>query len=101
MGWEQRGNNRYYYHKRREGHRVISEYVGSGPLAELASTLDELTRQEQCLQRERMQRERETIRALDAQVDDVCNSIRLVTYAVLLVAGYHTHKGQWRKRRND
>lgn len=101
MGWEQRGNHRYYYHKRREGHRVISEYVGSGPLAELASTLDELTRQEQCLQRERMHREGKAIHAGDALVEDVCSSIRLVTHAVLLVAGYHTHKGQWRKKRND
>lgn len=101
MGWEQRGKNKYYYCKRREGDHVVSEYVGSGALAELVSTLDNLTREEQALQRQGMQREREMIRALDTQVDDVCNSIRLVTYAVLLVAGYHMHKGQWRKRRND
>lgn len=101
MGWEQRGNKKYYYRKRREGDRVVSEYVGSGPLAELASTLDNLTRQEQSLQREQMQREREAIRALDTEVEDVCTVIRVLTYGALLAAGYHTHKGQWRKKRND
>jgi len=101
MGWERRGNNRYYYRKCREGDRVISEYVGSGPLAQLASTLDNLTRQEQSLQREQMQREREAIRALDTEVDDVCAIMRVFTYAALLVAGYHTHRGQWRQKRND
>lgn len=101
MGWERRGGGMYYYRKRRQGDRVVSEYVGSGPLAELASTFDDLTREKQSLQRERMQQEREAIRALDAEVEDVCTVIRVLTYAALLVAGYHTHRGQWRKKRND
>jgi len=101
MGWERRGGGMYYYRKRRQGDRVVSEYVGSGPLAELASALDELTREEQSLQRERMQQEREAIRAVDAHVEDACTVIRLLTYSALLVAGYHTHRGQWRKRRSD
>jgi len=101
MGWERRGGGIYYYRKRREGDRVVSEYVGSGPLAELASTLDELTREKQSLQREQMQREREAIRAVDAHVQDVCTVIRAFTYGALLEAGYHTHRGQWRKKRND
>jgi len=101
MGWERRGNSRYYYRKRREGDRVVSEYVGSGPLAELASALDDLTREEQSLEREQIQREREAIRAVDMRVEDVCTVIRVLTYGALLAAGYHTHKAQWRKKRND
>ncbi len=27
MGWEKRGNKQYYYRKRREGDRVVSEYL--------------------------------------------------------------------------
>ncbi len=31
MGWERRGNGFYYYRKRREGHRGISEYYDTPP----------------------------------------------------------------------
>jgi len=101
MGWERRGGGMYYYRKRRQGDRVVSEYVGSGPLAALAAAFDQLRREEQSLQRERMQQEHEAIRALDGDVEDVCTVIRVLTYGALLAAGYHTHKGQWRKNRND
>lgn len=39
MGWEQRGNNRYYYKKEREGSRVKSVYVGRGEVADMVSKL--------------------------------------------------------------
>ena len=35
MGWERRGNGLYYYLKRRIGGRVVSQYVGKGPMADL------------------------------------------------------------------
>ena len=96
MSWERRGNRRYYYRKRREGDRVFSEYVGAGDLAETAATLDALEREFRRAERQR----REELRALDAQIDEVCDLIRALTYAALLVSGYHTHKGQWRRKRH-
>ncbi len=33
MPWESRGDNRYYYRKRREGRRVLSEYLAPGATA--------------------------------------------------------------------
>ena len=39
MGWEQRGNNRYYYRKEREGSRVKSVYVGRGEIADMISQI--------------------------------------------------------------
>lgn len=39
MGWEQRGNNSYYYKKEREGSTVKSVYVGRGDVAQLVSNL--------------------------------------------------------------
>ena len=36
MGWEKRGNNKYYYRKKREGKRVISIYFGKGEKAKKA-----------------------------------------------------------------
>ena len=38
-GWEQRGNNSYYYKKRRDGARVKSVYVGRGEVAHFISEL--------------------------------------------------------------
>ena len=35
MGWEQRGNNSYYYKKERDGSRVKSVYVGRGEIAHM------------------------------------------------------------------
>jgi hypothetical protein len=40
MGWEQRGNNRYYYRKVRDGSRVKSVHVGRGEIAYMVAQLD-------------------------------------------------------------
>jgi hypothetical protein len=97
MGWEQRENKRYYYRKRRQSERVVSEYVGSGALAETAAALDALERELRRVERRRW----ETIRAFDAQVDQACDLIRALTHGLLLATGHHTHKGQWRKKHHD
>ena len=44
MGTEWRRGRPYYYRKVRRGGRVVSQYVGRGPLAELLGTLDQLLR---------------------------------------------------------
>lgn len=96
MAWEKRGNKRYYYRKVRQGDRVVSEYVGAGELAGACAQLDALERQ----LRQAKRRTRRELRALDAQLNDVCDLIRALTYATLLTTGHHTHKGQWRKKRH-
>ena len=96
MAWERRGNRHYYYRKRRHGGCVLSEYLGAGELAQTAAALDSLERDLRQAERE----ERQAHRALDAQVDEVIDLFRALTHALLLTAGYHTHKGQWRKRRH-
>ena len=78
----------------------MSEYVGSGPLAELLAEADVLDRAERTERCEAEQREREGLRVLDRQADDVAELVRALTCGVLLVTGHHTHKGQWRKRRD-
>ncbi len=96
MSWEQRGNRRYYYRKRRHGDRVISEYVGAGELVEITADLDALERELRHAERQK----RAADRALDAHIDRVCSLIRALTYSVLLINDYHTHKGQWRQKRH-
>ena len=99
MAWERRGNGLYYYRKRRKGKRVVSEYVGAGEHGAAAAARDTLARAE----RERMQqmqiRERERLLVLEQAGSEAEEQVRMVTRAWLLAAGYHTHKGQWRRRR--
>lgn len=97
MPWEKRHQKSYYYRKRRQGDRVISEYIGTGELAETVAHLDQSLRQARQAEREA----RAALQALDAEVDHVCDLIRALTHACLLAAGFHTHKGQWRKKRKE
>lgn len=98
MAWEDRNGNRYYYRKRRIGDRVVSEYMG-GDIASLFAMIDENERERRDLDREIDRAEREEQQDLDHQVDEVISLARVLADATLLAAGYHRHKGQWRKRR--
>jgi len=99
MAWEERNGNRYYYRKRREGSRVVSEYIGAGDLAEGLLFLDEIDRDHRELERQAEREEREAQQAIDKQIDEVIGLARLLADAAMIEAGYHRHKGQWRKRR--
>ncbi len=95
MAWEQRNSRRYYYHKRRVGRRVISEYVGSGASARTAAALRALT----CQARRARRRRWTAVCALDAQVDRACDLIQALAHGTLLSTGHRLHKGQWRRSR--
>ena len=99
MGWETRGNGRYYYRKVRRGGRVVSEYIGAGPFVEALARLDQLGRDSAELERavwsETVQAERRNAAAL-AEVDRM---VQGMTAAVLIAAGCHTHRRQWRRQR--
>jgi len=99
MGWEKRRGRKYFYRKRRIGGRVVSQYLGAGPAAEAAAAIDELERLAREEQRELLRQERERQRAIDEKADRACHLIRNLIYAALLLNGYHTHHGEWRKRR--
>lgn len=100
MGWERRGAATYYYRKRRIGQRVVSEYVGGGALGEVAALQDERDRLERAERRQAERQASEEMRTLDRQADAVVELIRVLAHGVLLVTGHHTHRGQWRKRRD-
>lgn len=99
MSWEKRGNNRYYYRRRKVDGRVVADYIGAGILAETLAELDENER----LERQRAEAEWSAVVECDrrqaatlAEVDDLVKS---AVAAVLIASGYHTHKRQWRKAR--
>ena len=99
MGLESRGNRTYYYRKRREGRRVISEYVGGGEWAHAAYTLEVVDREEREYEHAIRRRDREHERAINRDIDDLGDTVRALTQAVLLASGYHSHKGTWQRRR--
>ena len=99
MGWEQRGNHSYYYRKEREGSRVKSVYVGRGEIAHLISQIQSTS---PLLERLARSAHSEAVKSQknEAAMEQVSDLVRLITEAALLSAGFHTHKRQWRKRRN-
>ncbi len=98
MGWEMRKGRLYYYRKERRGGRVVSRYVGEGEEAEMAAAVQaELTREKLAEQR-RARVEREEERQTDRQVEELCELASMMAAGALVLAGYHPHKGQWRRR---
>lgn len=101
MAWEQRDNcnRRYYYRGTRDANgRVQKTYLGSGPEAAAAAAEDEATRaneaRQAALHKDLLDRLHATADHLRAQ-HDVHD---LIMEAALLAAGFHNHRGQWRKR---
>ena len=100
MGWEQRRGRSYYYRSVRSDGRVTKEYLGSGPAAELAATLDGRRREERANQRRRVADERARWVDLEQPTADLEGLTNRLAAAALLLAGYHRHdRGEWRRRR--
>jgi hypothetical protein len=100
MGWEQRGANEYYYRKERHGAQVKSVYVGRGEIANMLSELQSSSRIFEKAIDIAYPSEQEKLRQQEATIEHACGLIDAITTASLLVAGFHSHKRQWRKRRD-
>ena len=101
MSWEDRDGRRYYYRKHRIGQRVISEYVGSDLMAELVSEQDKKDRQQRMQDRKAFENLKVKIKKMDDELDSSIDITRTYVRANFLLSGFHPHKGQWRKKRND
>ncbi len=99
--WERRSRGCLYYTRsRKEGGRVVREYVGRGPLAELAAETDTLERLQRHEEAKAWRRERETLEDLDQTIEDLYEAAGVLARASLLAAGYRQHnRGEWRQRR--
>lgn len=94
MGWEMRGNGRYYYEKVRNGGKVTSRYL---PRL-VAPLVDGLARMKEAQRRE-LAALRDEQNAVDKHLDAVCGLLRAAIADLLTAGGFRQHKGQWRKRR--
>lgn len=100
MGWEQRGTNSYYYKKERDGSTVKSVYVGKGEIAHMVSKLQSSSVELEKLTRAKKSIETNELAHVEAILDRAIELTQLFTQATLLVAGFHTHHRQWRRKRN-
>ncbi len=103
MAWEQRERGGLYYTRSRKvDGRVVREYVGTGPLAELASEADARERRRREEEAEAWREERERMEALEAPIEELCEAAEVLAHAALVAAGFRRHnRGEWRKRREQ
>src|SRR6478736_65351 len=103
MAWEQRNDsaNRYYYRSRRlpDG-RVVKTYHGTGQCGAMAADADRVRRAEQSLVHQRHRALLEHIQHVAAPLVELCDACDVIMEAALLAAGYHNHRGEWRKKRH-
>ncbi len=99
--WERRTRGGLYYTRsRKQGGRVVREYVGSGPLAELAAKTDAMKRRRREEQAKAWREERESLEALDRSVEELYEAAEVLARASLIAAGYRQHnRGEWRRKR--
>ena len=96
MAWEK---GRYYTRSRKVNGRVIREYIGGGAVGELAAQLDVIEREQREYEREAWRVEREGIEEFDETIAKVCQMADIIARAAMLAAGFHRHRGEWRRRR--
>lgn len=92
---------KYYYRPKREGGKVISEYMGTGFYADLAAEQDKQEQARTKAKRELFLRQAAEQDEIDTMVDMVSGAYDALVDAVLLVNGYRQHKrSEWRLRRD-
>jgi hypothetical protein len=101
MAWEERDGKSYYYQKRREGERVVSQYIGTGYVATLAAQLDQIERERRAAERAQWHRQQAEHAALDSEIAEYTRLVQTITAAVLLASGCHRPKRQWRVKREQ
>jgi hypothetical protein len=95
MALEQRGARRYYYTKQRIGKRVISQYHGPEDVARALAMRHETAR----AARGEDERTYSAWHELALQVSHLERRANGYITDVLTSAGFHNHKGEWRRRR--
>jgi hypothetical protein len=100
MGWEVRGNRRFYYTSITSGGRSTKRYLGRGEAAELAAAAVEQRKAERTQQAGQACQERERHAATEGPLAELCDKADALLAAALTAAGYHRPaRGPWRRKR--
>ncbi len=87
MAWEWRGDTEYYYHPRRVGGRVVRDYHGSGPVAQVAADLIVEARDRRAAVAGAIKAEQSRLVALDVAMDRLDRACDVMECATLLAGG--------------
>jgi hypothetical protein len=100
MAWESRGSRLYYYTARREGKRVVKNYIQ--PIIANEVAFIEQDRMEMRAEAAEEQRQAKAeLAALETALAPLNSYADAVAAGAMLAAGYHRHNcGEWRKRRH-
>ena len=102
MSWEARRgcSGRYYTRSRREGGRVVREYVGTGPAAEVAATVDAARRAERAARAAARREEAAAVAAARAASGALDRAAKALLFATMSGAGFRLHaRSVWRRCR--
>jgi hypothetical protein len=99
MAWKTINGRRYYYKSERVGGRVKSTYFGTGEGGSLMAEMVALERLERAADREKLREQREEFMAEETADSEWFDGVQAVADAAMIAAGFHKHKGQWRRKR--
>jgi hypothetical protein len=99
MGWKTIKGRRYYYKSEREGGRVKSTYFGAGEAGTLMASMLAIEREEREAERDELREQRREFDAEETAVSEWFDEVQAVADAAMIAAGFHKHKGQWRRKR--
>jgi hypothetical protein len=99
MAWKTINGRRYYYKSERAGGRVKSTYFGAGESGTLMANMVAFERLERAADREQFREERQDSEAEETAVSEWFDGVQAVADAAMIAAGFHKHKGQWRRKR--
>lgn len=101
MGWEHRkGKGHYYVRKCRVKRQVLSHYIGTGLLGELAAAEGARRRVEREAAAKALKAERDRVETATMPLTEFFRVSDLLIQAALIQAGFYQHnRGEWRKRR--
>ena len=100
MGWEERRGRSYFYRAKRVNGRVVKEYVGTGSVGEIAAANEATQQQERAEHALKLAEARNNAAAIETCLDRLDELAETAAHEALVAAGFHLHRGQWRKRRD-
>jgi hypothetical protein len=99
MAWKTINGRRYYYKSKRVGSRVETAYFGAGESGSLMARIAEFERLEKAVDRWAEREEREESDTEEQAIAEWFGDVEAVADAAMVEAGFHKHKGQWRRQR--
>jgi hypothetical protein len=75
--------------------------MGTGLLAQMSAEADKDKRRERAAKCAADHTMRQAEAVMDRQLADAESALTAITHATLVAAGFHKHKGQWRKKRHE